>query len=237
MDFSGGVDHQVMIHSYHRKVLINEKEWIHTIDTHKKKKSQVHCAKWKESDIKDYILCNSFMTFWKRQNYCDVEQITGCYGLEIGTEVDPKQKHKGIFFRVMELFYILTVVIMWFWAFARLIDLYTESKEMQAYKSIKKKKVYNLPGTDYTYTNIVSLDKNPASSYAYEKISTKLVINSLQDAIFPVRLKVTKSLTTHRMSGSKSWHSHTWVEVQTKTTSLQDKRAIVANILNIHPLI
>lgn len=56
---------------------------------------------------------------------------------------------------------------------------------MQAYKSIKKKKVCNLPGTDYTYTNIVSLEKNPASSYAYEKISTKLVINSLQDAIFP----------------------------------------------------
>ena len=51
------------------------------------------------------------MTFWKRQNYSKVEQISGCYGLEIGTEVDSKQKHKGIFFRVMELFYILTVVI------------------------------------------------------------------------------------------------------------------------------
>ena len=59
----------------------------------------------------------------------------------------------------MELFYIFTVVIMWFWAFARLIDLYTKRKEMQAYKSIKKKKVYNLTGTGYTYINIVSLGK------------------------------------------------------------------------------
>ena len=68
MDFSGGVDHQVMIHSYHRKVLINEKEWIHTSDTHKKKKSQVHCAKWKESDIKDYIIYDSYyMTIWEEE--------------------------------------------------------------------------------------------------------------------------------------------------------------------------
>ena len=34
---------------------------------------------------------NSFMTFWKRQNYRDEVQISGCYGLEIGKGVD----HKG----------------------------------------------------------------------------------------------------------------------------------------------
>ena len=51
-------------------------------------------------------------TFWQRQNYGDRKEISGCQGLEVKEEIDNRGSAWRNFFGVMEIFFILTVVVL-----------------------------------------------------------------------------------------------------------------------------
>lgn len=51
------------------------------------------------------------MTASKRQNDKDGEQISGCQELWVGGQGDQKEIAQGIFWGVMELFYVLIMVV------------------------------------------------------------------------------------------------------------------------------
>ena len=77
------MDKQTVAHSYNGILLSNKKEWIiniHNLDTF-----QVHYAEWNKP-VLGYLphgLCDSFnMTFSKRQNYTEGEQICGYQGIK-----------------------------------------------------------------------------------------------------------------------------------------------------------
>lgn len=44
--------------------------------------SQMHYASWQRSDSKYCVQCDStYMTLWKKQNYKDRKQVSGCQGV------------------------------------------------------------------------------------------------------------------------------------------------------------
>ena len=48
---------------------------------------KMHITKWKKPIWKGYILYDSiYMIFWKRQNYGDNKQISGCQGFDGGRD-------------------------------------------------------------------------------------------------------------------------------------------------------
>ena len=59
---------------------------------------------------KDYIICFCAHDFWKRQQYSDREQTSGCQGLQMGAKVTIKGSIRG-FGGVMEILYILMIAI------------------------------------------------------------------------------------------------------------------------------
>lgn len=73
--------------------------------------SQKHYAKFKKVDTKGYILDDPiYMTFRKRQNCKDRNQVSGCERLGLGERGLTTKREEKISFGIMELFYHLTVV-------------------------------------------------------------------------------------------------------------------------------
>lgn len=56
--------------------------------------SQMHFAKWKEARFKR--LCySSYITFWKKQNSRDREQVNSCQTIRVVWRFDYKGQHEG----------------------------------------------------------------------------------------------------------------------------------------------
>ena len=65
---------------------ITKKKWV-TKPWKDMEEPKVHIIKWKKPIWKGYILYDyNYMTFWKRQNYGDSENISGCQGFGGGVD-------------------------------------------------------------------------------------------------------------------------------------------------------
>lgn len=91
------------------RLLNNKNKWC--ADTYNCDGSHTRYAKWKKPYAKGYLLYDSiFMIFWKEQDSRNREQISNCQGLVVKKRVDYKGRVRENF-RVMEQFYILTVMV------------------------------------------------------------------------------------------------------------------------------
>lgn len=66
----------------------------------------------KEARYVGYMLCDStYMNFWKKQKYRNRNQMSGCQGLEVETEIDSKGMWGNL--GIIKLFYT-TIMIFFF---------------------------------------------------------------------------------------------------------------------------
>ena len=67
-------------------------------------KYQKYYANQRKADTEDCRMCDSiYMKFWKRHNYSDRKQISGCQALGMGERIDCRGQERLFSFLIVEI--------------------------------------------------------------------------------------------------------------------------------------